>query len=559
MKHIRFVFLIGILVISLMMAVSAGAEEGLSLSIQDVIMHDDGRMDLIVYTPAKSELSLSGLSLSVDGQNVPVDSLESLGNAGISTTWMILSDRSTVGATKGLKALASGIIDMMKAGDNAGIVVTGNSHEQMSLSEDQVSLKTLIESDLLKRNYQERYLNATIATAIQYLNQYNEVRDRACLVVVSNGENADETGMTTEELRQIIQNNAVTIYTFTFQDDDPRTTLINQFEALARLSCGGIATSIRYNASEATVVESLAGVQENERQFRVVSCNPAISGVLGREMTLSFADGDYTVTANVQLSAEEEAKYSRIFAAINTPVPTAEPTATPTVEPTATPTAEPTATPTAEPTATPTAEPTVEPTPMPTVEPSPIPTMEPESTPIISSKPVVIGGIAAVIVLLLVVLNVRKKKPAEIGDEGSQGEGVTDSEGQGNAGNGNITDSKTGPSKDTEIQIPPKALLQVTLTPCNGSNSVVYQADMGREMIIGRDPRRAQMLINHPDASISGMHLRLSYENNVMKAKDISRNGTFVNGKRIQNTVVLHSGDQISLANSAFVITWNAY
>ena len=539
MKHIRFVFLIGILVVSLMMAVSAGAEEGLSLSIQDVIVHDDGRMDLIVYTPAKSELSLSGLSLSVDGQNVPVDSLESLGNAGISTTWMILSDRSTVGATKGLKALASGIIDMMKVGDNAGIVVTGNSHEQMSLSEDQVSLKTLIESDLLKRNYQERNLNATIATAIQYLNQYNEVRDRACLVVVSNGENADETGMTTEELRQIIQDNAVTIYTFTFQDDDPRTTLINQFEALARLSRGGIATSIRYNASEATVVESLAGVQENERQFRVVSCNPAVSGVLGREITLSFATGDYTVTANVQLTAEEEAEYSRIFAAINTPVPTAEPTA--------------------EPSPTPTAEPTTEPSPTPTAEPSPIPTMEPELASIITSKPVMIGGIAAVIVLLLVVLNVRKKKPAEIGNEGSQGEGVTDSEGQGNAGNGNITDSETGSSRDTEIQIPPKALLRVTLTPCNGSNSVAYQADMGREMIIGRDPRRAKMLINYPDASISGMHLRLSYENNVMKAKDISRNGTFVNGKRMQNTVVLHSGDQISLANSAFIITWNVY
>lgn len=539
MKHIRFVFLIGILVVSLMMAVSAGAEEGLSLSIQDVIVHDDGRMDLIVYTPAKSELSLSGLSLSVDGQNVPVDSLESLGNAGISTTWMILSDRSTVGATRGLKALASGIVDMMQTGDNAGIAVTGNSHEQMSLSEDQVSLKTLIESDLLKRNYQERNLNATIATAIQYLNQYNEVRDRACLVVVSNGENADETGMTTEELRQIIQDNAVTIYTFTFQDDDPRTTLINQFEALARLSRGGIATSIRYNASEATVVESLAGVQENERQFRVVSCNPAVSGVLGREITLSFATGDYTVTANVQLTAEEEAEYSRIFAAINTPVPTAEPTA--------------------EPSPTPTAEPTTEPSPTPTAEPSPIPTMEPELASIITSKPVMIGGIAAVIVLLLVVLNVRKKKPAEIGNEGSQGEGVTDSEGQGNAGNGNITDSETGSSRDTEIQIPPKALLRVTLTPCNGSNSVAYQADMGREMIIGRDPRRAKMLINYPDASISGMHLRLSYENNVMKAKDISRNGTFVNGKRMQNTVVLHSGDQISLANSAFIITWNVY
>ena len=539
MKHIRFVFLIGILVVSLMMAVSAGAEEGLSLSIQDVIVHDDGRMDLIVYTPAKSELSLSGLSLSVDGQNVPVDSLESLGNAGISTTWMILSDRSTVGATRGLKALASGIVDMMQTGDNAGIAVTGNSHEQMSLSEDQVSLKTLIESDLLKRNYQERNLNATIATAIQYLNQYNEVRDRACLVVVSNGENADETGMTTEELRQIIQDNAVTIYTFTFQDDDPRTTLINQFEALARLSRGGIATSIRYNASEATVVESLAGVQENERQFRVVSCNPAVSGVLGREISLSFATGDYTVTANVQLTAEEEAEYSRIFAAINTPVPTAEPTA--------------------EPSPTPTAEPTTEPSPTPTAEPSPIPTMEPELASIITSKPVMIGGIAAVIVLLLVVLNVRKKKPAEIGNEGSQGEGVTDSEGQGNAGNGNITDSETGFSRDTEIQIPPKALLRVTLTPCNGSNSVAYRADMGREMIIGRDPRRAKMLINYPDASISGMHLRLSYENNVMKAKDISRNGTFVNGKRMQNTVVLHSGDQISLANSAFIITWNVY
>ena len=549
MKRIRLVFLIGILAISMMTAVSAGAEEGSSLSIQNVIVHDDGKMDLIVHMSAKEELSLTGLSLSVDGQAVPVDSVESLGNAGISTTWLILSDRSTLGATKGLKALASGIVDMMKVGDNAGIVVTGNSHEQMSLSEDQVSLKTLIESDLLKRNYQERNLNATIATAIQYLNQYNQVRDRACLVIVSNGENTDETGMTTEELQQIVKGNKVTIYTFTFEQEDPRTTLINQFEALARLSCGGVATSIRHNASEKTVVESLAGVQENECQFRVVSCNPAISGVSGREITLTFANGDYTMTANVQLTAEQEAEYSRIFMAINTPEPTAEPTAEPTVEPTVEPTAEPTAELTAAPTVTSTLAPKA--------EQSPIPTEESGVVSLISSRQVVIGGIVAVVVLLLIMITVRKKKTAEKADEISLDERIADPEE--NAEKDNTMDIAAGAPKDKKNENLSKMLLRVTLTPCNGNNSVVYQADMGREMIIGRDPRRAKMLINCPDSSISGMHLRLSYENGIMKAKDISRNGTFVNGKRIQNTVVLHSGDQIRLANSAFIITWNAY
>ena len=553
MKYIKFILLIGILVISLMMAASVGAEDSssLSLSIQDVIIHDDGRLDIIVYAPAQSELSVSGLSLSVDGQTVPVDSVEALSNAGISTTGMILSDRSAVGATKGLKALASGIIDMMKAGDNAGIAVTGNGHEQMALSEDQVSLKTLIESDLLKRNYQERNLNATIAAAIRYLNQYNQVRDHACLVIISNGENTNETGMTTEELQQIIKENKVTIYTFTFEEEKPRTALINQFEALARLSCGGIATSIRHNASEATVVELLEGIRENERQFRVISCNPAVSGAMGREITLSFANGDYTVTASSQLTAEEEAEYSRIFAAINPPIekstPSAKPALTPTAEPTSTPTAKLSPTPTGAPTAAPSANV------------SSTSTMDSKSTSLIPLMPIVIGGIVVVFILLLVLLNIKKRKKIIIKEEASHNEDVMESEVKENAGNEDITDIKSEAINDKEIQKLSKAVLRVTLTPCNENNSAVYQADMVNEMIIGRDPKRAKMLINYPDLSISGMHLRLSYENDIMKAKDISRNGTFINGKRIQNSVVLNSGDQITMANSAFIITWHVY
>lgn len=549
MKHIVNMSLLVMLVLSFMLTGTAIAEDNLSLAIQDVILHEDGSMDLIIYAPLQDDLASSNLTLSIDGQTVPVDSVKSFSNADFSTTWLILSDRSTVGATKGLKALVSGVIDMMAVGDNAGIIVTGNSYDQIALSEDQVSLKTLIESDLLKKNYQDRNLNATISSAIQYLNQFSQVRERACLVIISNGENTDETGMTAEELQQIVKENNITIYTFTFQEDSPRKTLINQFEALARLSCGGIATSVRSNANEATALESLAGMQANERYFRVVSCNPAVAGIKGREISLSLNEGDFTVTASTYLTSDQEQEYSQIFAALNTPVPTEAPTEVPTQAPTKAPTSTPSATPTSALTAS--------------------PTKAPGSSNVAASMPIVFGVVAAAIVLLLILLTSKKKKVGAKDETKSdeskdsavlegQKEGTGPEEGKKDSGVVEVKKSKEIIDTPEEAN-PPKALLQVTLTSCDRGNSAVYQGDMGKELIIGRDPKRAKLLSNCPDSSISGIHLRLIYEDGLMKARDISRNGTFINGKRMVDSVILHSGDTIKMANSTFTITWKMY
>ena len=79
---------------------------------------------------------------------------------------------------------------------------------------------------------------------------------------------------------------------------------------------------------------------------------------------------------------------------------------------------------------------------------------------------------------------------------------------------------------------------------------------MWNTLIVGRDPSQANLLLNPRDTTISGIHLRLSYRDGIMKAKDISSNGTFINNRKIPDDTPLRNGERIRLASSEFIITW---
>lgn len=103
---------------------------------------------------------------------------------------------------------------------------------------------------------------------------------------------------------------------------------------------------------------------EGERAVVKILPHPDIN-VTAQDIVLTEAfeaDGEYTVTGDLQLTAPAEDDTP-------TPAPTAEPTVEPTVAPTPAPTSEPTAEPTVAPTPAPTAEPTATPTPAPSVRP----------------------------------------------------------------------------------------------------------------------------------------------------------------------------------------------
>jgi len=72
------------------------------------------------------------------------------------------------------------------------------------------------------------------------------------------------------------------------------------------------------------------------------------------------------------------------------------------------------------------------------------------------------------------------------------------------------------------------------------------------ENVIGRDPHAA-VHIDH--TLISRRHARVSVEGDEAVVEDLqSRNGTFLNGQRVESPMALHDGDVLSLGNFALVV-----
>lgn len=71
------------------------------------------------------------------------------------------------------------------------------------------------------------------------------------------------------------------------------------------------------------------------------------------------------------------------------------------------------------------------------------------------------------------------------------------------------------------------------------------------EAVIGRS-KKCDIVIN--EDFISSEHIRIWYDGGEWYLEDLSsRNGTFVNGKRIINTVILDPEDEISMGGLKFV------
>ena len=67
-------------------------------------------------------------------------------------------------------------------------------------------------------------------------------------------------------------------------------------------------------------------------------------------------------------------------------------------------------------------------------------------------------------------------------------------------------------------------------------------------VVLGRSPE-ADVLLDDPYASM--FHLRLTMEGDTMSLSDLgTTNGTYVNGRRVTNPVVLNAGDSVQVGKT---------
>jgi len=94
---------------------------------------------------------------------------------------------------------------------------------------------------------------------------------------------------------------------------------------------------------------------------------------------------------------------------------------------------------------------------------------------------------------------------------------------------------------------PAPSLSTMTLTSLNGLPDIVLT--QGDPVVIGRDPRQAQIVLDNP--KISGQHALVRYDGRQLLVEDLqSTNGTFLSGQRMNKPKAMSRGDVLHLSSA---------
>ena len=487
------------------------AEPGELLSIQSIAINDDRTIEMQFYSAASETLQPSDLTLTLDNDELAVDTVFGHSTVGMGTSWLFLVDTSTVSTRSGdepVKALLNGLIGGIGEKDNAAILSTGVELDGIELVENKKTLENMIDS-LLKSDPAK--LNATINTALDFLKKNEDVLARSCVVIISNGENIDADEAELKKLQNAVAKSGATVHTVSFARNYASKDALSCYASISAASIGGLNFQAEIKPKEEIVAGMAEQIFANEQLFRTLKTQPVPENVDGSKLTLTLnasgVQGVYTLTAGEQLNLR-----------MSRPLPSEKPTQKPTIDPTADPTADPTVAPTD----------------------GPIPDPDPDDYLVYVLIGVGAIALCAVIIMINAVRKGRKQKdvvvpPAPIDPVGPPDE----------------------PDGPVEPEKPEKTgKIRVMLTLLDSNRDAVYTADMVSELLVGRDMTSVKLLLPSDDLKISGTHLVLRYIQGTMFVEDLSRNGTSVNGQRIQKLTKLRQHDVLTMGVSRFRITW---
>lgn len=475
-RHIRSVALIAML-IAFALGTVCSAEGVDALNIQNVIVDGAGTMELLIYSN-NSDLKPNDVQIQLGGNAINADSVTPYKEG---TSWIFLVDTAYVATDVGKEPVIKTIQELIKnmgENDNATILTTGDTDKTIDLIQNKDVLNEMIGSARLNKSITN--LNATIGAALDFFASGENVRKHAVLVIVSNGDNGNEIGMSVTELKRNVENSTITVYPVAYVSNGASADNLDRYAKIAAVSRGGISIQ---EQDEWDAESVLSAIVNNEAHFYTVIANPAAVQATGAEVSLY--DGEESSTWILSESDQQRLKSFVI--------------------------------------------------------------KEKEDS--LFSWIWIVGGVvlALIVVLCIIIVCFRKAKSKKDDDAPCPDEPSVDV-----SENDDVPDvpNEEEPHDDT-----PKQRIQLMFLQVNGG-SAQYNVEMtGEEITVGRDPARAGLVIRD-DLKISGMHLVLRYDRNMMMVEDFSRNGTKVNGNRIDRPTVLHQHDVLTLGATQLRITW---
>lgn len=472
---------------------------------------------------------------SLGVQAIPLSTTD-IGGEGLPVTVFCLVDTS--GSIKDYKMTLlqdtlSEISASMGEGDSMVIATIDN---QLNIGEAMFTMEersSAIES--ISFSHKDTNLYAGIVKSLERLASDESYNTYRCLVVLSDGKDCQDDGMTEQEVQTAIERSRVPVYTVAIMEKSDELEGGKIMGSFARSSYGGLHLTTAAEGGEkplrtdvtgaefgSTIWNSLQNMNVLKADLTDIEIDHSESEIL---LSVSFSFGSIVYTDSIGIDSSELPYH---------PVASDEPEPTDTLEPTATP----------APTATP--EPTATPAPTDT----PDPTGTPDGSDDIPQNNeflwMILIAIVVVVCILIVIVVLLKKR------SGKHEEDISLT---------NVVD-QTIP-EPIELSVSPETVVkeedyhpektfsvQMTDIPY-GIHRLFFVIPAYQAVTFGRDGR-SQNVIDAEDKKLSGIHFSLIAQDGHYCIRDEnSTNGTMVNGVSIvpKSWIKLQSGDKVRVGS----------
>ena len=531
--------LISILICILLLATctAAYASEDSGLQILDYRMTDSA-LEVVLYAKANSPITKNDFSMKLGSTEIPTDSLSSYGGGKDGTTWiLVLEPVEYANARTMARTLVEKVVAGLGGNDRLAVynALNGENTEFMSSS---ASIMPAVDA-ALKESYGQIKLYDSIQDALSTFKTNPDLGSHKCLLVLSKGTDQG-SNYTLREACDAAAKLPITVYTVGVTgQDSSRVNSFKELGALSRATESGLAVAgDQYTAEKGS---SIAGqIADNEKNIFVLTApyDKMPSEIPNSDTTMTVTLQKNGLKLDARMEHVDGAEISSVLDGIRKPSEPEPPEPEP---------AEPEcehkwkdATCTEPKSCELCGETDGEPlghdfsqatffaegkcSRCDETVPSGFATLTKE-------KPVLVGMGALLLVLVIaviVVLIIKKiKKPDN--------------------GNGDKHDDDEG--SVTSI-VKPKVTVELTekKTGKKYTGNIVdtsIKAGLQSELRLEGDP------------GISRKHMEFIWQNGILYVQDInSKNGTFVNGDKIDKAVPLHHNDIIRAGETDFIVNW---
>jgi hypothetical protein len=465
--------------------------------------------------------------VTVSGQEIDVLSVASCDELQIPVTYYCLVDVS--GSMKAAqmelaREALSAIEGTMKAEDNMVIATLGNSTVTSGYLSDPQEIDEAISS--LETGNEDTNLYAGIVGSINELLTSGSANERKCLIIISDGQDEQKSGITQDEATTAITQSRIPVYTIAALAQNPTKEQVEYGKLLgsfARSSVGG--------EHYAPVVDDITGADAGA----AIAASVAQGLVIELDVSGVKTDKDI-VLFHISYKSVDGSSYADDLEVYSTMLPKNE-----------------------EPESTQVQQ---------TAEPDTETQMEPEEAAEDDSFEMwwvaVIAGavvLAVVIVVVLVILK-RRKKQSVSGQEENAGEDEAEINDQAypplgeTVSVGDALPKEENPQQENSFAGNAGGY-QLRLSAIGYSDiSYTVQMEEGKEYTIGRrEP--SDIILSEEDKKLSGVHCKMVWENGKLYVWDMnSTNGTFINGVPIRDIgkVSLKEGETIRMGSYEYRI-----